>query len=387
LNRRRSEAASQRDAVVDVSNVCRSPILPPHIGAERGVWPRIDTIVDGWRRAHGPGADIFLVADNSLKHLLEPGVLRRWFAICDRYGLVEVSVADDRVLDLARDRGLSVITGDHYTDFRKRHPWIEREPDRFWHWEMRAGDVRFVPLGITAIPRHRASEFEERYVLRGHGLDPKRDRYILTSRWRCTNRMCLQARLWQDQLLLWPRVDARRQAVCPSCEHPLERLGDRRLLRQLIVLDDRTNDELLRFPLEAGTPLVVGRGHVDNGIDLAATDARFAQLVSSVSRQHVVMRLQDTPPHRGRVTATELGSSNGTSFRRFVDGRPQDAQPVVEGQSVRLAVGDQLVLADDVRIEVSGQRFLSDAVPPSASATRATGPTAVRRIRRPPGES
>ena len=71
--------------------------------------------------------------------------------------------------------------------------------------------------------------------------------------------------------------------------------------------------------------------------------------------------------------------SGSSSFARGLAWRRPGS---MAGDSAR-----QLVLAGDVRIELSGQRFLFDAASPSASAGRTASPTAVRQVARPPRES
>src|SRR5579872_5288083 len=127
------------DAVIDVSNVCWSPVLPP-VGRRRVVWERLALVMAAWRREHGDGARLYLVADDSLARSMgDAEELRKLKADGD---LVTAPVADPIILRLARDRRLHVITRDHYVDHRDRHPWIEASPGRFHGWEMDDGEVR-----------------------------------------------------------------------------------------------------------------------------------------------------------------------------------------------------------------------------------------------------
>src|SRR6516162_5365498 len=108
------------DVVVDVSNVCWAPTLPP-VGRSRPIWSRLGLVLDAWRAAR-PSARIWLVADDSLVRSLDDvGEYRQLL----RSGELETrQVADQLVLELARDQGLDVITRDHYVDHRDEHPWI-----------------------------------------------------------------------------------------------------------------------------------------------------------------------------------------------------------------------------------------------------------------------
>lgn len=361
-----------RGAVVDVSNVCCSPELAPRAGTKGCVWERIDTIIDACRVAFGDDAAIVLIADNSLKFYVADRVRRGWSGVRDRYALMEAPVADEEILKIARDRDLCVISGDRFKAYRKLHPWIEQEPERFLHWEVRDGVVQLVPAAITTLPHHEISKLAEAQALRGHRLDPERDSDVFEKRWRCTNPGCLQARLWHEQLLLWPRLDAHGRVVCPSCGEPVDEVGDRALLREIIGFDDHTGEELLRFPLEEGPPVVVGRGQPGHGIDLRVVGSRHEALTSRVSRQHALLHLERDARELARVIAVDLGSRNGSSVRRSRHGRLMDAQPVVAGKALRIRPGDQLVLASAVRLELSGQRFIAcPAAHPSATAPTA----------------
>jgi hypothetical protein len=73
----------------------------------------LDTVVRAWHRWHDPHAEMVFVADRSLKHFIGPANLRRWSRLVDTYSLIEALVADEVILEIARDRGLHIITCDH----------------------------------------------------------------------------------------------------------------------------------------------------------------------------------------------------------------------------------------------------------------------------------
>ena len=58
------------DAVIDVSNVCWSPYLPP-AGLRRPQWERLRLIMAGWRALHGDDVRFYLVADESLARAID----------------------------------------------------------------------------------------------------------------------------------------------------------------------------------------------------------------------------------------------------------------------------------------------------------------------------
>src|SRR5579859_5319622 len=134
------------NAVIDVSNACWSPYLPP-VGKQAPVWERLSLVMAAWREAHGADARFELVADESLPRVL--GGASRDLLRLKRGGEIRtVSVADGEILRLAQEQDLHVITRDHYIDHRAAHRWIEQSPERFHTWETVEGTVRFGPLGI-----------------------------------------------------------------------------------------------------------------------------------------------------------------------------------------------------------------------------------------------
>src|SRR5215469_10091887 len=159
----------QWDAVIDVSNVCWSPGLPP-VGRRRPFWYRLGLVTDEWRRLH-PEASLRLVADESLIRALDDADgLRRLKA---SGALVTAPVADSIILGLARDEGLHVIFRYYYIDHRDQHPWIEVSPDRFHGWETIDGEVHITPLGISPRSAQEVSMARELKDLRRTRLDPR----------------------------------------------------------------------------------------------------------------------------------------------------------------------------------------------------------------------
>ena len=116
-------AMDSRDAVVDVSNVCWSPHLPP-VGRRMPLWHRLELVLAAWRELHGSRVRFTLVADESLVRVLDN--VAEYRRLCNNGGIATHPVADSLILKLARDRGLHVITRDHYVDHRAGHPWIEK---------------------------------------------------------------------------------------------------------------------------------------------------------------------------------------------------------------------------------------------------------------------
>jgi FHA domain len=380
------------NAVVDVSNVCWSPYLPP-IGRQAPVWDRLGLVMAAWREQYGDGARLELVADDSLVRVLGPDA-RPFLALKRDGGIRTASVADDEILRLARAEDLHVITRDHYIDHRMAHPWIEQSPGRFHAWDTVDGTVHLAPLGIRTRSAQDVSQAREVKVLRYSAkLDARNPahRKILQTRWNCENTSCRQAAQWQGQLLAWPRVSPEGAAVCPSCTRPLVALGPRAALHEVVVADPESQEEIMRFPLEVDCPVIVGRGSALKGIDLAMyAESRYSRdgqsPIDTVSRQHLMIRLTDAGTANWRLSVIDLNSTNGTTVQRWTGGGFDPAKSVPAEQETHLGTRDRLILGDDaILLRLSGKRYLAEPTSPNQEPQRPARPpdaTAVTRRQR-----
>ena len=386
------------DAVIDVSNVCWSPQLPP-VGRRRPSWARLDLVVTAWRRAHGEDARLHLVADESLMRALEDaGQLRQLAA---HGGITMSQVADSVILPMARDRGLHVITRDHYVDHRVEHPWIERSPGRFHGWETVEEQVRIAPLGVTPVSAQEVSLAREIKDLKRTRLDPKNQvhRRILHARWKCGNTSCTLAATWQEQLLVWPLVSPSGEAMCPSCDQPLISLGPRAQLHEIVVAvrgqQPEAEAEIMRFPLETDVPVIVGRGRGIKGIDLTMdplSDRRaeaYRDAVLRVSRLHLLLRLEEVSTVNWRLVAIDLDSTNGTEVERWAGTGFLPSREVGSDKETFLSARDRLVLGGAVQLRLSGRRYNAElgvqpALAPAPDELRADATAQTTTIRRRP---
>jgi hypothetical protein len=352
------------DAVIDVSNVCWSPQLPP-VGRRRPSWERLDLVVSAWRHAHGTDARVHLVADESLMRALEDaGALRQLAA---HGGITMSQVADSVILPMARDQGLHVITRDHYVDHRIEHPWIERSPGRFHGWDTVGEQVLIAPLGITPVSAQEVSLAREIKDLKRTRLDPKNQvhRRILHTRWKCGNTSCTLAASWQEQLLVWPLVSPSGEAMCPGCDQPLASLGPRAQLHEVVVAvrGQEPEAEIMRFPLETDVPVIVGRGRGIKGIDLTMdplSDRRagiYRDAVLKVSRLHLLLRLEEVSAVNWRLVAIDLDSTNGTEVERWAGSGFLPSREVGSDKETFLSARDRLVLGGAVQLRLSGRRY------------------------------
>jgi hypothetical protein len=361
------------DAVIDVSNVCWSPYLPP-VGHRRPQWERLRLIMAAWRASHGEDARIFLVADDSLVRAIDDATELR--ELKDSNDLVTAPVADAVLLPLARDRGLHVITRDHYIDHRNQHPWIEQHPERFHGWDTVDDEVRITLLGITAAAAQEVSMARELKDLKRTRLDPKSPvhRRILHTRWRCENTSCTQSAHWQGQLLVWPLVSPDGDAMCPSCDMPLAEIGPRQQVHEIVVEERATQAELMRFPLEADMPVIVGRGSTIKGVDLSmdalphqagmsrrSPSTSHQEAVRRVSRMHLLLRYEEVTPPNWRLAVVDLESTNGTEVERWAGRGFLPSRAVPSDKETFLSGKDRLVLGGTVQLRLSGRRFVTDA--------------------------
>lgn len=373
------------NAVVDVSNVCWSPYLPP-LGQRAPVWGRLALVTDAWRAQHGAQARLELVADESLFRVLGSDT-RKFLELRRDGGIKTASVADDEILRLARDENLYVITRDHYVDHRAAHRWIESTPDRFHAWDTIDGVVRLTPLGIRMRSAQDVSQAREVKMLRYSAkLDAKNPahRKILQTRWNCPNTSCRQAAQWQGQLLAWPRVSPEGMAVCPSCSRPLVSLGPRSALHEVVVADLETEEEILRFPLEVDCPVIVGRGAAVKGIDLAMYTSGGRRAIETVSRSHLLVRLQEAGSANWRMSVIDLNSTNGTMVQRWTGGSFEPARAVLPDQETHLGTRDRLILGDSLLLRLSGKRYLAEPTAPPPEPERPATPTNATAITRRP---
>jgi hypothetical protein len=357
------------DVVIDVSNVCWDPQLPP-VGRRAPVWGRLELVMAAWRKAHGSDARITLVADNSLEGVLEdPRELRRLRA---SRGITSRPVADPEILALARDHNWHVLSRDRYIDQRRDHPWIPDVPERFHQWLFDGQDVTIVSADIRNHTEQEVSAAIEGKQLKWrHRLDPgnSRHRAALQTRWQCPNALCPESAHWQGELLVWPVMTDYGQARCPTCDEPLTDLGRRKRLHEIVVAE-RSGAEIIRFPMETGTPVLVGRGRTIKGVNLRphGLTESAAEAVESVSRRHLALLVEEPPRGKRRVVVTDLGSKNGTVVER----PPGTDKPAAAeaGKKMHVTENDLIVLGDAVTLRLSGKQYaatdsksLSDVAP------------------------
>jgi hypothetical protein len=169
-------------------------------------------------------------------------------------------------------------------------------------------------------------------------------------------------------------------AVCPSCSRHLVDLGPRAALHEVVVAERASEEEILRFPLEVDCPVIVGRGAAVKGINLAMYgDSRLAAL-HTVSRQHLMMRMENAGQANWRLAALDLNSTNGTMVERWVGNDFAPPRDVLPGAETYLGTRDRLILGDTVLLRLSGKRYLAEPTNPQSEVQYAPDPAGVTTI-------
>jgi hypothetical protein len=323
------------------------------------------------------------VADDALVHSLDDG--REYGRLLAAGQLTVAPVADVEILARARDKARHVISRDQFVEYRRQHPWIEASAGRFHCWRVERGQVGITESGITPRSAQEVSRAVEYKELRQHRLDPRNPRYnsILESRWQCRNKLCPESAHWQGHLLVLPMVTGNGEPRCPTCGGPLADRGPRERLSEVVVEDLASGTEIMRFPLELSSPVIVGRGMSLKGVNLQVYgDSAFRSAVERVSRRHLLLRAEEprAGTHR-RLVATDLGSSNGTRVRRAARAGFSKAKAMPAGTETLVMECDQLVLGDAITVRLSGKKYLTGSFPVPSFTPRpaAGGATTVHR--------
>jgi len=344
-----------RPLIVDLSNICCDRRLDE--GAALAAWSRFELLLAELADHLGGAPEWTAVADASLERKLTREDRRR-VREAAHAGQVIIAEGDaDRdVLLLARETGSVVVSNDRFVDYRREQPWIDGNTDDFLGWvPRRGGGLRVVPRDMGFHTGFSISRAAEQAMLKDRGLLRRRDGRewvvtdVLHDRYRCDNPSCLAAKLAPEDIGI-PQREQDGTVDCPSCRRPVTPNGPRpRGLQLKLVADGREE----RVSVYEGQPLTLGRGRTaPDGADpsLLLDDAQRAR----ISREHVEIAVTGD-----RLRVTDLGSTGGTQIRRWSreDRAHRPAQPLASGSDLELDERDQLVLANLIVVERSGQRF------------------------------
>jgi hypothetical protein len=314
--------------VIDVANMCRAKEIPVESRTEGfHKAARLRLVVDAWRRIHGADADLRFVTDQGLKSDFEiEGAVDEWYELVDEYGIERQETADGWLLEYAAAERRFVLSDDRFRDFRRKCPWIERQPDRFLVPDAKGKTMRFRPSGIRHEEDYVVSRAEENSTLRGlKYTSSERVKWRLKwlgTRWQCRGLRCRTAQSPYRERLLIPRPGRGDRPVCPDCGGALNDLGPRDPWLEIKVMDRDRTKVWDRFIVESGLAIAVGRGRGDHGVSLdTVVEDEDAQ--GRISRQHAKLAVDSAR----RLSVIDLGSRNGTVVQDGVKQPPETLQP------------------------------------------------------------
>ena len=352
--------------LVDVSGVVRDEAL-----GGRPTLARLDLVLNAWRQQVDAFSEFVLIADRSLRHTIpkpEAKELERRFAVWGEYQLVPH--ADPLILERAQLQDAVVLTRDYYIDLSPRHPWMRRQPERFFTWKANAGEVAIIPRPEKRFNVYDVSRAAEAADLKAGGFPGRpKDHPELWMRYRCVSVACVARQASPDVLRVLPlrRGD---ELACPSCLGELEAVGARPEIVELkLQLGPRV---VHRFSLGEGETAVIGRSTLPDTEEIRAAGEQGE--IDALGRRHLeltllneVMRVRDLASATG-IRVSRWSSKNHSYAKR--------KEQLERGGMARLGRRDA-VLVGNLRIVRSGRAIAeADALsPPEGDAPWRAAPT------------
>lgn len=348
------------ELVVDLANVCRSEDIPP---SGKPSWARLETLAESWSRwpSAYPNPRVKLIADSSLRGDLSPSD-KRLLRDAENEGWAEVhDYADPVILDYGEEFSCLVLSRDQFVGFRRERPWIEESPDQFITWVEADGRADLRRAEWRARTDYSVSRAAERDELKALRIDPSSERgsALLRNVYRCDNPGCMRRAFGASDAEVAPTPTSQNGSpVCQNqlCRQPLTVVGRRAetAIVKLAATSDAPHWE--RIPLSKGTSLVIGRASEDISLKDIVSDADRRR----ISRTHLKVAFDGH-----RVFVADLGSSNGSEFRRWdrADRRHRHAERLRNGEPEELGPRDRVILGGVLLVERSGRRFPFDLAP------------------------
>jgi hypothetical protein len=353
-------------AVIDVANVCRDEAIPvPGRSGSFHVAARLRLVVEQWRRLYGKDTDLRFVTDHSLRDDFSwERAVDEWDEMVREFAIEGQVTADGHVLEYAAAERRFVISKDRFRDFRRKVPWIERQPDRFLCVQVAGQALQFRPSGIKWEPDHVISNAEEEKQLQAlrYPKDGRasRRRTWLGTRWRCRDNRCRTARSEYGDRLLVPRPGPRDEPRCSDCGGRLEDLGPRSPWCEVKVMNAARTEDWGRFVIEAGPAIGVGRGRADHGVSLD-TIVTDEDALGRISRQHVKLAVDSARV----LSVVDTESSNRTVLRHG----PRHSVTLPPHEWREVLHHGWVVLGGTVCLVPSGREYLPSAVAPLERST------------------
>jgi hypothetical protein len=342
------------DALVDMSNVLRNTALGGRGPADL---VRLERVGAALAELYGAERIAMLaVADNSLLsrsdlflNPLQKREIRGW---ADSGLILTEGKADIRLLSIAEETGLPIITSDKFRGHRSEFPWLNGSDDAVLQPQADShGNVFLQHVTLLRDEEWLLSRSEEEDVLRQQGLIGRVD--LLGRYWGCPEPHCARHDPAGSPFVLLPLVRGGR-LLCEQHGLTMVDRGPRPLVAQLKIM--QAGQERKRFPVAQDQPVTAGRSR--HGIDLSPYLDEQAK--SAVSRVHLRFDLD-----ADKLTVTDV-SKNGSTLI-LANGTRREFH-----QATRpFTVGERLEICPGLEIIRSGRRY-----PAELAAARGMPPRA-----------
>ena len=125
----------------------------------------------------------------------------------------------------------------------------------------------------------------------------------------------------------------------------------------IIKIKSRLNGKVIRFPIERGQSLVIGRSNSDVSLAEVVDESDL----SRISRSHLKIEFTGT-----KILVTDLNSSNGSVFftRNHHKNYLLREQTMTANEKISLDAHDLVVVAGILELSRSGRRFSFDLALP-----------------------
>ena len=353
---------SELELVVDLSNVCRNRSIDSSDIVAR--WDRIVRVLEVWNSKFPQfkKPKTRLVADNNLRFKLVGDDLLQFKEAVKLGIVIEAEKADPVLLDLAESSDCLILSNDNYVGYQAERPWIhDPHQKRFIQISVLRSEIMLNEVTHLERTGYSKSRAEESDRLKNHRIDLKRDAKsdLLQSLFRCDNPKCIRRAVLPDGAISTPERGSDDSAICPGCREPLTRVGEASKTLVLKLTSVKSRKEL-RFPLEVGQELILGRIESDISLTEVLTEPDIAR----ISRSHAKISFDGV-----RLNFEDLGSSNGSTIAIWDPNnlRLSNNQRISDNQKVVIQPRDLIVLAGVLEIQRSGRRFPFDLAQPGSN--------------------
>ena len=347
------------ELIIDLSNVCREISFDGVKGVAR--WDRLIRVLMTWNSTfkNFEKPKIKLVQDNNLRFMFSEAD-KTHLRNAEKNGfIIEQDKADPAILDLAEKSDAFVLSNDNYVAYHRGRPWItSTERERFVKMMFTNGELQ-LRLGIIASKKDfTMSKMEEIDSLKDNRIDPNNEKnsVFFESSYRCENRDCIRRQVIPDGAYHLPAKGQNGEVVCSGCRLPMSRLGSSKPAA-IIKIRSRLNGNVIRFPIERGQSLVIGRSNSDVSLSEVVNESDL----SRISRSHLKIEYTDT-----KILITDLSSSNGSVFfaGNHDENYPSREQIMNANEKTSLGTHDVVVVAGILELSRSGRRFSFDLALP-----------------------